>query len=281
MAAVTYGGADFCGGLATRRTGVFSVMIVSQVLGTTLLAVVVLIGASGSPSADTLAYGAAAGVAGAVGVGFFYKGLAIGRMSVVAPSTAVLSAMFPVIYGILGGERPAPVAGAGVIVALLAVALVSSAPAVDEPLTPAASPGTAVAPRSGLGHAAAAGLGFGLFFILLARAGEAGDLWSLAGARAGSLTAMLVGAVLLRQSVKPAPGTVGLIALTGLLDAGANLFYLLASQRGLLAIAAVITSMYPATTVLLARVLLTERLHRTQVLGLACAAFGIVLLASA
>lgn len=278
MSAITYGAADFLGGFATRKTGVFSVIVMSQMFSAPLLLALLPFLAGDGPTAQSLAWGAVSGLAGAAGIGFFYKGLSLGRMSVVAPVTAVLSATIPVIYGLIDGERPGPLALGGVGLALLAVGLVSASPEniVDGQHSP-----DKVFGAEGLWHAFASGVGFGLFFILLSRAGgsEAG-IWPLIGARAASISSMVAGALLLRRSLRPARGALPAIAGAGLLDVGANVFYLISTRYGLLSIVAVVTSMYPASTVVLARVVLDERLYRLQTAGLVVAVAGLALIAT-
>jgi drug/metabolite transporter (DMT)-like permease len=276
LSAATYGAADFLGGLATRRAGVFPVIVVSQMFSTPILLALLPFFLGDGPSTQALGWGAASGFAGAAGIGFFYKGLSIGRMSVVAPVTAVLSATIPVAYGLVDGERPGVLSLGGVALALVAVALVSASPenVVDgETVRTTGS--------EGLWHALASGIGFGFFFIMLSRAGgtEAG-LWPLIGARVASVVSMLSGALLLRRSLRPGPGNVRLIAGAGILDVGANVFYLLSTRYGLLSIVAVVTSMYPASTVVLARVVLNEKLYRLQLIGLFTAVAGMVLIAT-
>lgn len=273
--AITYGAADFLGGLTTKRTSVFSVIVVSQLIGSSMLLVALPFFLEGGPETRTLIFGALAGVSGAGGVGLFYKGLAIGRMSVVAPTTAVLSASFPVVFGLATGERPAVLAFFGVGLALLAVAFISSTP--EDVGGEAGGTG----PSAGLWHSLGAGIGFGLFFIFLAEAGEQSGMWPLVGARIGSLGSMVLAALVLRRSMKPAPGTLPGIAGAGLLDVAANIFYLVSTRYGLLSIVAVVTSMYPASTVLLARVVLKEKLYALQAVGLGLAALGIALIAAA
>lgn len=276
-AAVTYGAADFVGGLVSRRTNVLAVVLFSQLWGTALLLAAVPFFGS-VVSAGDLVWGVAAGVAGAAGIVFLYRGLSIGRMTVVAPTTAVEAAIIPVIFGLVGGERPSGVALAGVAVALPAVALVSS--------SPRRSPGDAGEPSGGEGllplglpEALVAGLAFGLFFISLERTGAGSGLWPLVAARGAAMLAVGAVGVLARRSLRPAPGTAPSIAAAGGLDVAANILYLLASRRGLLSLVAVLTSLYPASTVLLARVVLRERLWRVQAAGLVLAGAGVALIA--
>ena len=279
LAAATYGGADFLGGRASRRADVFTVVLISQLLGGIPLAVVIPFFLDIDPTLRAVSWGVAAGVAGGAGVLLLYRGLAIGRMSVIAPVTGVLAAAAPVIYGLVTGERPGPLALIGVVVALIAVALVSTAPppagaeddvTLDATVRPWAS--------SGVPMAVGAGIGFGAFFIFLDAAGDGSGLWPLIGMRLSSLALVAAIALILRRPWRPPAGTLPLIAGAGLLDVSANVLYLLATRRGLLTLVAVLTSMYPASTVLLARVVLKERFIPTQIVGLLFAAASIVLI---
>ena len=273
LASITYGAADFLGGILTRRAGVITVVFLSQVLGTFLLVAAFPLLSDAPYDGSAVAWGAAAGVAGATGVSLLFRGLAAGRMTVVAPITGTVAATLPVVFGFLLGERPSLLAIAGIVVALVAVVLVSSG-GHGEVQTGHGETGPA---RTGVAEALGAGTAFGLFFILLDRAGDASGLWPLAGARASSVALLGLAALVTRTRLSP-NGTLGGIAVAGALDVAANLFYLLATRRGLLALVAVLTSMYPATTVLLARTFLKERMSGPQLLGLACAAGGIALI---
>ena len=272
LASITYGSADFLGGLFSRRVGVFTVVLVSQLMGTLLLAAALPFFLDQAYSSSAVAWGAGAGVTGAAGVTMLFRGLARGRMSIVAPTTGTIAAALPVLVGLLAGERPAPLALVGVGLALVSVALVSAS---EHGADAAADTTGAGLWDSGLPEALGAGASFGLFFVLLDQAGDAAGLWPLVGARASSLTVMTIAVLVTRSALKPPAGTFPGIALAGALDVAANLFYLLATQRGLLALVAVLTSMYPATTVLLARIVLKEKLSTVQLVGLLLAAAGI------
>lgn len=276
-AALTYGAGDFVGGLVTRRAPLFTVVLLSQVAGTALLFACVPFFVDSGPTASALAWGGASGVAGATGVLFLYKGLAAGRMSVVAPITSVEAAVAPVVWGLATGERPPVVALVGVVVALVAVVLVAGV----EPGGVAGEEGDA-APRGrlapGVPEALAAGLAFGAFFILLDGAGDETGLWPLVGGRTASLTILTILVLARRERVAAASGTRLPIVAAGVLDVAANLLYLLATREGLLSIVAVLTSLYPASTILLARIVLGERMGRLQVAGLGLAAAGVVMM---
>ncbi|MFD1536456.1 DMT family transporter [Nonomuraea guangzhouensis] len=267
--AMVYGTADFFGGLATRRSRVFSVVALSQLAGLgVILALLPLL--PGRLSAGAMLWGLGAGVAGATGLVLFYRALATGVMSVVAPTTAVTSAALPVMYGLATGERPQPVALVGVALALGAVLLVSQG----------SSDGKGGSAGSVL-IALAAGAGFGGFFILLALAPVEGGLWPLVGARLSSVALVVLLAVATRRTLKPGGGSLHIIVAAGVLDMLANVLYLLAKQEGLLSLVAVLVSLYPASTLLLARRVLGERLHTIQVAGVACALGAVALIAVA
>lgn len=271
--AVVYGAADFMGGLATKRSGAYAVVVWSQLAGLVVLAATVAVLRQHLPTADDLAWGALGGIGGGTGVVLLYRGLSIGRMSVVAPTAAVFAASLPVLVGIGLGERPHPAALAGVVIALLAIVLVSSGP---QGPAEALSTGRL---RPGLLEAAGAGIGFALFFVCLAQTGADAGLWPLLTARVSIVVAALAG-IVTRSSLRPAPGSSGRVALVGVLDMAANLLYLLASRAGLLSLVAVLVSLYPASTVVLARFVLQERLTGRQLGGLAAAAAGVALIAA-
>lgn len=275
--AITYGTADFIGGLVTRRNPVARVVLISKTGGLLLYlaAFPILLGAE--LTVRVWGWGLAAGLAGSVGIGFLYRGLARGRMSVVAPITAVVSAVMPAVFGLAIGERPTAVQLMGVTVAILAVALVSAAP------DPATSEGSRVPlreqlNRSGVPDALASGVGIGAFLILITRAGEDSGSWPLVAARVGEIAVMAAIVALTRTGIRPDPGTGKAVVTAGALDAAANLLYLIGTRLGLISVVAVLTSLYPAATVLLARVFLRDRLSRGQLVGLGLALAGVIML---
>ncbi|MFD1935925.1 MULTISPECIES: EamA family transporter [Nonomuraea] len=267
--AIVYGTADFCGGLATRRSRVLSVVTLSQIAGLALI-LAMLPFLPGVFSEGAIVWGLGAGVAGAAGLVLFYRALATGVMSVVAPTTAVTSAALPVLFGLASGERPEVMALAGVGLALLAVLLVSRSPAKEQRSS-----------ASSIVAALAAGAGFGGFFVLLAQAPDESGLWPLVGARLASVTMVVLVAVVTRRSLRPGEGALGIIAVAGLLDMAANVLFLLAQQHGMLSLVAVLVSLYPASTLVLARYVLGERLHAVQVAGVAFALGAVALIAVA
>ncbi|NEM08934.1 EamA family transporter [Geodermatophilus normandii] len=268
--AVVYGMADFAGGMASRRAAAATVVALSQ--GAGLVAVVLLLPwLGGDPEPADLWWGAAAGVAGGAGLLLFYRSLAAGVMSVVAPVTAVSAAALPVLGGLLLGERLGPLAAAGIVLALAAVVLV------------AAEDGLASLRNARLGTVApalAAGAGFGLFFVVLDRTGDDSGLTPLAAARVVSV--LLVGGLALSsgRSLRVSRRVLPVVLLAGVGDMTANALFLVATQvGGPLAITGVLASLYPVSTVVLAQVLLRERLAGAQRAGLAVAAAAVVLIA--
>ena len=218
---------------------------------------------------SAVGWAAASGVCGAGGLIAFYAGFASAPISVVAPVAALVSAVLPVGVAIAGGERPAATVIAGGLICLVAVVLVSAQPA-DH----ARTRGRLLA----LGYGAAAGVGFGLFFIFLKNAGQSGVLWPVAISRSAGTVVAFGLALATRTRLRPGRDGITRIALlSGVIDAAANVCYVLATRAGLFGLAVVITSLYPGMTVLLARVLLGERMRWVQRTGLLLAAAGVVL----
>ena len=268
--AVVYGAADFCGGLATRRATAFAVVAVSQAAGlVALLPLLPWLG--GHPGPVDLLWGVAAGLAGASGLVVFYRALAEGVMSVVAPVTAVAAAAVPVLVGVALGERIGGWTTVGIALALVAVVLVAA----EEGL-----PSLRTARPAGLVPPLLAGASFGLFFVLLDRAHDDAGLSPLVGARTASVVLVVLIAVLGKRSLTMPRVALPIVLIAGVGDMTANALFLLATQQGgQLAIIGVLASLYPASTVLLAQLVLRERLARTQMAGLVSAAAAVVLIA--
>ena len=270
LAAATYGAGDFFGGLAAKRTSVLTVVPVTGIFGlaTALIAVPFL--SPNAPPASDLVLGAIIGAIGAGAIGFLYRGLAIGRMSVVAPITAVIGAIVPVGFGIFKGERPSVAVIAGIVMALGAVALVSASSNEDVSGQPE--------PRaSGVLEACAAGLGFGLLYVVLSMTSR--GVWPLVAARCVSVALVGAAALCVRRFAMPARASLATMAVAGSLDMVGNVLYVVSLRYTLISVAAVLTSLYPASTVILARLVLKERLGRLQLIGVACAVAGIALIA--
>lgn len=274
--AVTYGAADFLGGLASRRASTLGVVLWSQLAGVSVVIAGLLFLPAAHPAASDLAWGAAAGIAGVAGVGLLYHALSIAPMSVVAPVTGVCALSLPVLVGLIAGERPGLVALAGVPVAAIAVTLISREGAIEDAVEGKASP----ASTRGLMIALMSGMVIGLFLVLLAQASPRAGLWPLLAARASAVSSGMMFAALAKRSIRLDRSVLPLILIGGVTDMLANVLYLLATQRGLLSVVATLTSLYPGATVVLAAIVLRERLRPVQLAGLACAAVAIVLMTS-
>jgi drug/metabolite transporter (DMT)-like permease len=268
VSALAYGAADFLGGMASRRTPAVVVVVLSQVAGAIVLAAAFPFVPSRLYSED-VGWGVASGVCGAVGIAALYAALASSRMGIVSPVTAVIAASVPVAFGLLTGGRPAPLALAGVALAFVAVGLVSAGPGVRG----------VTAREPGLWLAVVSGVAIGGLYIFLSRGHADAGLWLVAVTRATSILLLIVYLLARRERPLPDPGRGVTIVVAGVLDMSANVLYVLATHRTLLAVAAVITSLYPASTVFLARIVLRERLGRVQWAGVACAACGVLLIA--
>lgn len=273
LASAMVGGADFLGGLTARRAPAATVVVTSHLSGLGLALVAApLVGAEGPVAAD-VGWGAAAGIGGAVGLVLLYHALATTRIAVAAPAAALTGALVPVAFGVLAGERPEPVAWAGVALAIPALMLIPSGRGIDGRLL--AHSGRALA------IGAAAGVAFGLFGIFLSRAGDASGLWPLVGARLASIPAISLLALGTGRPLLASSPALWWALGVGLADMAANIVFLAALHRGLLSLVVVITSLYPGFTILLARLVLDEEIARRQLLGLALAAAGIALISVA
>jgi drug/metabolite transporter (DMT)-like permease len=268
LAAVIYGTGDFVGGFASRHRSAITVLLYAYPVGA-LLMLALLPAFAGPLDARTVLLGIGGGIGGMVGVIVMYSLMARAPMNIISPVTAVLAAVVPVGFGLLVGERPHMSAWLGIAIGLIAVVFVSYTPD-DHPHGPV---GVRI-----LALACLSGVGFGVYFICLARADHDSGLWPLVISRLTS-AALIVPLARSRGVAQPLSGGVlRLAVLAGVLDASANLFFLLASRHGLLSVASVITSLYPAMTVLLAVLVLHEHTGRLQRVGLALAATSIVLI---
>lgn len=266
--ALSWGAGDFCGGVATKRSAVFSVVVVSQIVGASCLILLALATGETMPSTAALLWGAAAGLCGAVGIVALYRGLALGRMGVVAPVSGIVTAGLPVLVGIALDGLPDPWQIAGILLAFPAVWLVSSTSGAQRP-----------AAKQDLGLALLAGVGFAGFLIFVNRASAGGLLWPLVAARFSSILMLSVVALVARRTLKPTPGIMPVVFLTGILEVGGNALFALASQVGRLDISAVLAALYPGATVLLAWLILKEPVARRQLLGVLAALAAVALIA--
>ena len=266
-AALLYGGSDFGGGLASRRLGSLQVTVIGSAVATVLAWATLILAGGPGPSARAVTWGLASGLAGGAGTLVLYRGLARGQMSVVGPVSAIGAAVVPAAAGIALGERPSLLAVAGVLVALPAIVLVAASGSVHGKLGP------------GLFDGLCAGLAFGILFVGLAQAGRNAGLWPVAYEQTGALLITLAVAVKSRQPLRIPVRAAGLPVLTGASGMAATLAYFYATHFSMLAIAAVLVSLYPGVTVLLARALLHERFSPAQRVGLGLAALAVAAIA--
>lgn len=267
-ASLSWGVGDFLAGLSSRKLQLLTVLVISQAAGLTSLAVLVAARGNGPPEAQYLLYAALAGIAGAIGLAALYRGLAVGSMSVVAPISAT-AAVIPVAAGVITGERPSAAQSAGIALALAGVVLASRENRPD-------GGGRGVA--EGVGLALLAAFGFGLLLVALGAASDADALWATLSMRATSFTLLAVAALVVRPDLAVGRDNLPVLALIGVLDAAGNALFALATTESLLSVAAVLAQLYPVVTVLLARVVLGERISRPQQVGVVSAFAGIALI---
>ena len=265
-AAASWGAADFSGGIASKSANVFGVVVVAHATGLVFLTLLALVSGERVPGAVPLLWGALAGVIGAIGLAALYRALAIGKMGIVAPLSAVITAIVPLLFGFLTEGLPGALPIAGFAVALVSIWLIAAGPGAAE--------------TQGVGLAIVAGVGFGGFLLFIKLAGATAVFWPLVSARSASFLLMLAIALASGKPWNPARGRVGVMILAGILDAGANALFVLAAHSGRLDVAAVLSSLYPASTVILARVVLKEHLSRPQRVGMAAALLAVALIAA-
>lgn len=275
LAAAIYGAADFLGGIATRRATMVGAVLTTQGAGLVFLLAATPLLPDAHVTRHDLVFGALAGLTGSTGVALLYLALAIGPMSVVAPVTAVCAAIVPLAIGLALGERPRPLAGLGVVLALAAVALLSQS---DGPTTDDGAPRVRLG--RGVRVALVSGVAVGLFFACLAQTKADAVLWPLVVSRSVSVTIFLTTALASGRPAGVPRAALPPALACGALDMVANACYLAAARQGQLGLVATLASLYPASTVLLARVVLGERLGRWQQIGVAGAVGAIVLIVS-
>ena len=267
-AALSWGTGDYAAGLASRRTNVYGVVIVSQLVGLVLLTLLALFLAEPVPTPSDLVWGAIAGLGGTAGLVALYRGLATGPMGIAAPIAAVVSVILPLLFGLFLEGWPAPPQLLGFGLALCAVWFITRT-----------GDGSRIEVRV-LVLPLVAGLGFGVFLILIDHVSAAAVLWPLAAARGASVLALLVVVLVTRQQARPTASQMPLVLIAGVCDTAGNTFYALAASAGRLDISAVLGSLYPAATVVLARLILKERLSRLQGVGLTLAMIAVLLIAA-
>ncbi len=267
-ASLCWGSGDFSGGLASRRASVSRVVIADYAVGFVLLVTLALIAKEHTPLPTDLLWGGLAGVAGVLGLLAFYSALSMGRMGIAAPVSAVLTAALPVLFSALTAGLPSLLQLAGFVLALFAIGLISRPERVN-------------GPPEGLVLAVLAGCGFGCFFILISRVSPGSIFWPLAAARFTSVTCLLIVMRVRRQQpVLPGMSVAFLVVLAGTLDALGNAFFVLAAHSGRLDVAAILSSFYPAATVVLAAFVLRERVTRIQGIGILLVLVAVPLIAA-
>lgn len=274
--AVLYGSADFFGGLTARRANTIATVVWSQFAGLVLLLLALPFLPSASVSSRDWIWGFVAGFTGGIGVAFLYRALAVGTMAVVAPTTAVIAAMIPVLFAFALGERLRPLTFLGVGLALVAILLVSRPPAAPDAVPEKTQRGW----PPGFGLALLSGISVGIFFLSLARTSMAAGMWPLIAARISSIGLFGVIALVAKRTLRMTRTASATATLGGALDMAANAVYMTAARIGPLSIVVTLASLYPASTVLLARWILHEHLSRAQIGGLVCALAAVMLIVS-
>jgi uncharacterized membrane protein len=268
--AAAYGAGDFIGGIVARRANAIAATLLSQLAGLVVLVAVLPALPSAAPARPDFIWGAVAGLAGGIGVALLYRALAVGVMAVVAPITAVCAVTIPVMFSLVLGERPPATVLVGIGVALVAIVLVSQESRDSATNSARASAGVSLALLSGVA--------IGLFFLALARTSAEAGLWPLVAARSLSVVFFTIVALAGGSSLRLGKPTLVLAAGGGVLDMLANVLYLLATRYGSLSVIVTLSSLYPASTVVLARVFLGERMNARQTAGIACAFVAVVLI---
>jgi drug/metabolite transporter (DMT)-like permease len=273
-----YGGADFLGAIASRRSAALAVSAVSQGAGLLAMIVALLVLPAAHPTRLDILLGLAIGGIGACSLGFFFSALAVGRIGVVAPIAAAVGNALPVAAGIALGERPSAAAYSGIALAMGAILLIGWEPA---PIPVAGDAPGRGAPRfdRSVWLALASGVAIGAFYTVLKRTTIESGLWPLLIARMVSCPLLFAAARVGRQPLGSLRGVIPLVIASGVLDIVANICYFIAVHHGPLGIVATLASLYPAASVLLAYSLLREHLHRRQIAGLAVGTAAILLIA--
>jgi drug/metabolite transporter (DMT)-like permease len=267
-ASLSWGVADFLGGIQSRRMPVVAVVLGSQLAGLVLVAGIVAARGEGIPGGDFILYAALSSVGGIVGLTAFYKALSIGAMGVVAPLSST-AAVIPLVVGLATGDRPRALQGMGVAVALVGVLLASRE---------AGEHGGSVSKGAGLALVSA--VGFGCFFLAIDKASDSDVLWAVCVNRTVSVALLGLALLATRPKLGLHPADLRMLAVVGVLDILANGFFALAATKGLVSVVSVLASLYPVMTVILARVVLKERLRGVQRIGAALALAGVALISA-
>ncbi len=266
-AAVSWGAADFSGGIAAKTVNVFSVVVVAHAVGLVFMSLLAVLSREPIPGRTSILWGIVAGLVGGIGLAAFYKALAVGKMGVNAPLASVITVLLPLLFSFHTEGLPRAMQMIGFALAMLSIWLIAT------------QRGGAGGSR-GLGLAVAAGIGFSGFLLFIKLAGYHAVFWPLVCARAASFLLMMAILLVSGGDWKPSRSSMPYILLAGILDSGANALYVAATQRGRLDVAAVLSSLYPASTVILARLVLKEHLSRLQSAGMAAALVAVSLIAA-
>jgi drug/metabolite transporter (DMT)-like permease len=269
-ASLSWGIADFCGGLGSRRVQVLWALAVSQIAGLVLVGAMALATQPRAPTGAELTWGVFAGVTGAVGLGSFYRALAIGSMGIVGPISAT-GVVVPVAYGLAHGEHPSVLQATGIVVAVGGVVAASL-----EPLPEGAGRKLA----TGAGLALVAALGFGWTLVGLNRVSQAGVVWGTLTLRLTVVPIVCIAVLLVRPSAARLRPALPILVAAGLFDTAANLLYGGSARHGLISVVSVLASLYPVVLVVLARLVLSERIARPQLAGVAVTLAGVALISA-
>lgn len=269
--ALTWGAGDFTGGLAARRVGAYRSVFYAEVIGTIFLFIVIGLTGETMPGTRTMIFAALAGMMGSVGLMLLYHAMSVGMMSIAAPVSALLAAALPVAVGIFTEGLPDVLTVIGFVFALVAVWMISQSEGGVKDI---------LSHLSDLKLPLIAGLGFGFYFVLMHEAtGDGGAvIWPMVFSRAGGMLLITVYLIVTRTNWKVELSALPIISLNGILDLGGNFFFILAGQAGRLDVASVLSSLFPGATVILAWIILKERLNRNQWIGVVCALIAIVLM---
>lgn len=260
LSSLTWGVADFMGGIASRRRSVLQVLVIAYPVGAVVLTFVATFIVPGELSRETFLIGLIAGVIGAFAIGFLYVALKRGPMGIVSPITALMSATIPVLSGLVNGERLTPLAILGMVIAAIAVILVSQDVNAHQKVA-----------LSTILISLTSGTLIGIYLTLIGLSDDNSGIWTATVARWFSSLLVLGAMLIFVRQFSPSNYPWLLVIISGILDAGANGIFQIASQNGMLSIVAVLGSLYPATTAILARFILHEKLHKIQIAGVVLA----------
>lgn len=265
--AASWGTGDFAGGMGAKGSNAFGVVVVAHTSGLVCMLLLALVTGEAIPSHAAMMWGALAGFVGGLGLVSLYRALAIGQMGINAPVAAVITGALPVFYGIWKEGAPALIQFVGFGIALLAIWII-------------AMPSGGIGRPKGIGLAICAGVGFGGYLIFSKQAATEAVFWPLVAARAASVLEMLLIAVFTQKGWRPASRLLPWMIFAGIFDSVGNMFFMFAVRHGRLDVATVLSSLYPASTVILARIILKEKISRLQTSGMIAALIAVPLIAA-